>query len=65
MIKFNKKVNVTENPRKFLKIKLKVKRRLVSDMSDLVNDGVGYDAVILPDGTIKLYMDPGMSLENS
>ena len=34
-------------------------------MADLINDGVEYDDVILPDGTIKLYLNPGMSVENS
>ena len=65
VVKFNKKVNVTGDPKNYLRIKLKVSRRLASEMADLINDGVEYDAVILPDGTIKLYLNPGMSVENS
>ena len=62
VVKFNKKVNVKGKPKNFVKIKLKVKRRLATEMSDLINDGVDYDAVVLPDGTIKLYLNPGMSV---
>lgn len=39
-------------------------RRRLQDLATLVNEGVSYRAVILPDGTIKLYLDPGVSLSN-
>ncbi len=39
-------------------------RRILSSISDIVNNGIGFTAVVLPDGTIKLYLDPGVSLDN-
>lgn len=39
-------------------------RRRLADISNIINNGVGFTAVVLADGTIKLYLDPGVSLEN-
>lgn len=40
-------------------------RRLLSDAaSNIVNNGLGFEAIVLPDGTIKMYLDPGVSLDN-
>lgn len=39
-------------------------RRLLPTVSDVVNNGVSFIAVVLPDGTIKLYLAPGLSLDN-
>ena len=39
-------------------------RRRLSSISDIVNNGIGFTAVVLPDGTINLYLDPGVSLDN-
>lgn len=38
-------------------------RRLL-DVSNIVNNGISFKAVVMPDGTIKLYLDPGVSLNN-
>lgn len=47
-----------------MKINLQMTRRLIQDSSSLINNGLGFNATVLPDGTIKLYLDPGVSLEN-
>jgi len=39
-------------------------RRRLADISNIINNGIGFTAVVLADGTIKLYLDPGVSLEN-
>lgn len=47
-----------------LDVKLKLSRRFVQDISSLVNEGVSFTYQVLPDGTIKLYLSPGISLDN-
>lgn len=39
-------------------------RRRLSSISDIVNNGIGFTAVVMSDGTIKLYLNPGVSLDN-
>lgn len=39
-------------------------RRRRLDVATIVNNGLAFTAVVLPDGTIKLYLDPGLSLNN-
>lgn len=36
-------------------------RRRLADISNIINNGIGFTAVVLADGTIKLYLDPGVS----
>jgi hypothetical protein len=38
--------------------------RLLQTYSNLVNSGVPYTATVLPDGTIKIVLDPSVSLTN-
>lgn len=38
--------------------------RLLADIANIVNSGVGFTAVVLPDGTIKLYLNTGVSLSD-
>lgn len=40
------------------------RRMLGSSVSDIVNNGISFAAVVLPDGTIKLFLNPGISLDN-
>lgn len=47
-----------------MKINLQMTRRLLEDASNLINNGLGFKATVLADGTIKLYLDPGVSLDN-
>jgi hypothetical protein len=64
IVKFNQNVNVTGDPTKFIKIKVVV-TRLLQGSSSLINNGVTFSAIVLPDGTIKLLLAPGMSLQNA
>lgn len=63
IIKFNQQAIVKGKPEDFININLKMSR-LLADVSNIVNNGLSFKAVVLPDGTIKLYLDPGMSLNN-
>lgn len=49
-----------------MNIKLIVSRRMLqSTISDMVNNGLSYTAVVMPDGTIKLYLDMDVSLNGA
>lgn len=40
-----------------------MKRRLIqSGTTSVINNGITFKSVVLPDGTMKLYLDPGVSL---
>ncbi len=64
MIKFNQQTTVNSDPTNFIRVNLKMTRRRLADVSNIINNGIGFTAVVLADGTIKLYLDPGVSLEN-
>lgn len=65
VIKFNQRVKVNDtNLKTVLKLKLKVQRRLL-DFSSLINSGVDYEYEILEDGTIRLILQPGMSIDDA
>lgn len=64
IIKFNQDAKVNSDPTNFIKVNLKMNRRRLADVPSLINNGVGFKPVVLADGTIKLYLDPGISLEN-
>ena len=38
--------------------------RLLQDASSIINNGISFTSVVLPDGTIKLYLNTGISLDN-
>ena len=49
------------NPTKFLSLKIKPSRLL---QQTSVNNGVGFTATVMPDGTIRLVLDSSISLVN-
>lgn len=63
IIKFNQNTKVLGDPTQFINVNLQMTRRLL-DVSNIVNNGISFKAVVMPDGTIKLYLDPGVSLNN-
>lgn len=64
VIKFNQQTNIKSNPENFINVNLQMQRRRLADVPSLINKGLGFKAVVLSDGTIKLYLDPGISLDN-
>ena len=63
-MKFNQNAIIKSDPSKFINVNLKMSRRRLEDVSNLINNGVGFTSQVLPDGTIKLYLNPGVSLDN-
>lgn len=62
-IKFNQKVKVDGDPTEFISLNLKV-TRLMQSYSNMVNNGLSYTAQVMADGTIKIILDPSISLVN-
>ena len=63
-LEFNQKYSLERQLRDILKLKLRVSRRRVLDISTLVNEGVTYRYEILSDGRIQLYLDLDTDLQN-
>lgn len=62
-LKFNQDVKVNGDPSSFISLNLNVNRRLQS-YSSLVNNGLPYTAQVMPDGTIKIVLDPSVTIKN-
>jgi hypothetical protein len=62
-IKFNQEVKVEGDPTQFISLNLKV-TRLMQGYSEMINGGLPYSAQVMPDGTIKITLDPSVSLTN-
>lgn len=41
-----------------------IKNRRLQSSADMINEGLYFDAQILPDGSLKLKLNPGQSLDN-
>ena len=63
-IQFNQATIIKGDPTQFISLNLKVSRRLDTSYSSMVNNGMPFTAEIMPDGSIKLILDPGVSLTN-
>ena len=63
-VKFNQEVSIEKQIEEILKVKLQVTRRLLNEVTDLINNGISYTYEILSDGTIKLYLSIETSLDN-
>ena len=65
VLKFSEPVNIRGNPKEKIKIKVRMKRRMMASIADLVNNGLELDDIIVyPDGTVKILLDPGISLND-
>jgi hypothetical protein len=62
-LQFNQDVKIGANPKSFISLNLKVNRRL-QDYSTMMNNGLPYSATVMDDGTIKIVLDPSVSLVN-
>lgn len=62
-LKFNQDVKVNGDPSQFISLNLNV-NRLLQSYSSMVNNGIPYTAQVMPDGTIKIILDPSVSLTN-
>lgn len=62
-LQFNQDVKIQGDPSSFISLNLKVNRRLQS-YSTMMNNGLPYTATIMPDGTIKIVLDPSVTLVN-
>ena len=63
-VKFNQEVSIEEQIEDILNVELKVSRRRMLGLSELINNGVTYTYEILSDGTIKLYLNIDTDLQN-
>jgi len=68
-LQFNQNVSILKNLQDILNINLVVNRlleteRVMQTIGTLVNNGVTYTYQILANGTIKLYLDVGLTLSN-